>query len=291
MAVDVLLTGAPGVLGREIREILLPNGYRVIACGRTEAADIDAVWDVSVLDAPEPEQDAEVVIHAAARIGSYQQSVSEAIPLFHVNVTGTARVARWCVLRRVKRLVLISSAIVYGEWKDHPKTETDPVRPWSAGPYAVSKWCSEQVAHLVVGSGCELVVLRLASLYGVGYRNGLIQRMLREGRSGREIHVKPPCDDSFDLVHVKDAARAICRAVDAPTSGTWNIGGGSLTSIRELADICALATNSQVVVKESSVTGSRRILNWVDDRRARTDLGHSNSVSLEVGVREIAKSL
>ena len=196
------------------------------------------------------------------------------------------RVVRWAVERGVRDVVLISGAIVYGKWSDAPKTEEDEVAPWIAGPYAVSKWCSEQVAGLLRATTCELTVLRLGSLYGAGYGGGLAQRFLASGRAEGRIALAAPFDDSFGLLHVADAARTIAASVAA--GGLWNVGGG-LVSIRELAAACAAAVSADLELDKVGVPARPgRILNWVDDRRARDALGHANEVSLKAGVAEIA---
>jgi len=232
-----------------------------------------------------------VVVHAAARVGSYQQSLAEADPLFDANVSGSLRVARWCVSEQVERLILISGAIVYGKWSNASKSEDDPVEPWAAGPYAVSKWCSEQVASLVRCAGVELTVLRLSSLYGTGYSSGVVQRFLKEGRETGQISLKPPFDDRFDLLHVSDAARAVERAVGMDRAGLWNVGSGEVTTIQELGEMCAAEVNVPLGCSTEGPTRDARTINWVDDQKARDELGHKNLVPLKSGISEIAKSI
>ena len=229
MAVDVLVTGACGVLGRHIVQTLRDSGREVVASGRVAEPDADVIWDITLKDGPQPNCNPAAVVHAAARVGSYQQPLSEATILFDVNVTGTLRVAQWCVSHQVKRLVLISGAIVYGEWSDSPKNEEAVVNPWLAGPYAVSKWCGEQAASVVRSTAMELTILRLSSLYGPGYESGLIQRLLKQGMETGNINLDPPFDDAFDLLNVHDAAATVERALEAKHAGLWNVGGGGST--------------------------------------------------------------
>ena len=291
MAIDILVTGAAGVLGQQIVGVLRAAGYGVLACGREAAHGVDAGWDISFQDAPEAEVRPRVVVHAAARTGRYGQPLSAALPLFEVNVSGTLRVARWCESQGVERLVLVSGAIVYGRWGDDPKSEKDPADPWAAGPYAVSKWCGEQAASLIMNSDTELAILRLSSLYGPGYQNGLPQRLLRQGRDAHRIDIEPPLDDAFDLLHVYDAAQTVRRAIESERAGLWNVGSGELTTVQDLAEICAEHARVEISVSESFAERPCLILNWVDDGRARGELGHVNSLSLDSGIEMIAEGL
>lgn len=284
--VDVLVTGAAGVLGREIVLALRGGGYTVAASGRTSADGLDTRWDISVENQPTPICSPQVVVHAAARRGPFQQPLRETGPLFDANVTGTMRVAQWCVAQHVPRLVLISGALVYGEWAV-ARSEEDLPQPWLAGPYAVSKWCAEGVASLVKGSGVGLSILRLSSLYGSGYDGGLVQRLLREGRDTGVIKLSPPFDDAFDLLHVSDAARAVQSAVESEHGGVLNVGSGVATSIEQLVELCSVQVGAKVEASSAPSTRPGRTFNWVDVSRARTLLQFAPKVSLEEGVAEV----
>ncbi len=291
MAIGVLVTEAAGALGQRIVHSLRVDGYDVLACGREPGPNVDSYWDVGQSDAPNVDYRPKVVVHAAARVGSFKQAISDADSLIRVNVLGTLRVAHWCVDNDVEHLVLVSGAIVYGEWTDSPKAESAPLNPWLAGPYAVSKLGSEQVAHMVEAAGVSLTVLRLSSLYGIGYSRGLIQRLIREGKRKGSISLSPPFDDAFDLLNLGDAARTVRHAVADRSSGTWNVGGGSLTTIEDLAMMCAASSESKVKISQATDVRSRRILNWVDDAAARTSLHHCNKVEMQSGIEEIAASI
>ena len=291
MAVDVLVTGAAGVLGREITQVLRSADYEVIACGRTPGDQIDARWDISCQDGPQPDCQPAVVVHAAAQTGLYGQAMEGTIAQFDVNVTGTLRVVRWCSERNVKRLILISGAVVYGQWAESPKSESDAVEPWWAGPYAVSKWASEGVASLFAAQGGQVAILRLTSLYGEGYQTGLIPRFIEQATRTGSISLEPPFDDAFDLLHVKDAARAVRSAVANESAARWNVGSGSLVTIHELAKICANQVNASIALSDTAPSRGQRITNWVNDTKARRELGHANSVSLEQGVSEIIQAM
>ena len=284
--VDVLVTGAGGVLGRKIVNLLRPQ-YDVVACGRIPGENIDTVWDISCQDSPMPDCKPQTVVHTAAQIGYYNHPFSDATPLFNANIIGTLRVANWCILQEVKKLIIISGAIVYGEWGRIPKTELDLVKPHAAGAYAVSKWCSEKVSCIVAHVGCGLSILRFSALYGNGYNNGLVQKLLRKGLNQGAIHLEPPCDDAFDLLHVSDAAHAIQHTIENNLTGLWNVGGGKLTTIQELAEICASQVNVRVILSRANSSRKPRIINWVDDGKARNELGHENLISLEMGIADI----
>ena len=280
MAVDVLVTGATGVLGGRVVAALKQTGRKVVACGRTHGPTVDAVWDLSSDAAPIPDCRPTVVVHCAAAKGPFGLPLDEGASCFAVNVLGGVRLAQWCVSQAVAHLVVVSGAIVYGQWLDAPKRESDPVSPAAAGSYALSKWCSEQVIAATVGDHSRLTVLRLSSLYDANYRDHLFERMLKEGRATGQVLVRQPVDDGFDFLAVSDAARTIANVVDRGAGGLWNVGGGGLTTIHQAAVACAAEVGAQLLLAPDRASRPRRILNWVDDRRSRLDVGHQNLASL-----------
>ena len=285
---SILVTGAGGVLGRNLLAFLRARDRTVFASARQDGPKVDLIWDVDVQDRPDPEPQVETVVHVAAKTGSYRGSLIDSDLLFQTNVLGTLRVARWCSERHVQRLVLISGAIVYGQWETSPKTETDAPTPWVAGPYAVSKYCSEQAAMLVEQLGCKLMVLRLSSLYGLEYRASLIHRLLRQGQSKRKIVLSPPVEDAFDLLHVEDAARTIANALEQQRDGIFNVGAGCTVTLLELASLCAEVTDAKLIVTPELKPRAPRIINWVDDAPARAHLDHINCIDLRDAVVSMA---
>lgn len=268
------------MLGSAVATTAEAAGHSVQRCGRKE-------WDVALEAGPKSvEGTPDCVIHCAAVLGGHSMSIGGSDTLANVNVLGAWRVADWCARQGISHLVLISSAIVYGRWDEAPKREIDPVYPWAAGAYAATKWLSEQAVAGVRAAGISLSVLRLSSLYGAGYARGLAQKLLAEGRKHGRIAIERPENDAFHLLHVDDAARTVVQAAERRADGLWNIGGPALVTFAELAQVCAETTNASLHIKDGTAR-ERRILNWIDDTRARSDLGHSPRVGLAEGIGRI----
>ena len=282
----ILVTGAGGVLGRNLVTVLRASDHTVFAATRQSGGNV--LWDLNSSDFPDPDPQVETVVHAAAKRGHYGGELTDADLLFQTNVIGTLRVAQWCSARKVERLILISGAIVYGQWDTHPKSETDTPVPWAAGAYAVSKYGSELAAMLLSQLSCKLTVLRLSSLYGPEYRTSLIHRLLHQGRSEGRILLSPPVDDAFDLLHVDDAVRTMATAVQQPRDGVFNVGGGGTVTLHELATLCAKATGASLMIRKGTQARPPRTINWVDDMRARRHFSHTNRIDLRNGVASIA---
>ena len=287
MALNILVTGANGVLGNALVEELRAAHYEVLATGRNATVGIDARWDVAQDDAPQTTFQPDVVIHNAALTGRLSHSLEFAANLFQVNVEGTRRVAAWCARENIGQVVYISGALVYGSWET-PRREDEMPEPWRAGAYAVTKFCGEQVIRQLEQEKALVTIVRPSSLIGASYENHLIERFAEQGVRGR-IDLSAPFEDAFDLLHVSDAARTIRFAIEKRAKGIWNLGGGELTTLEQLAKLCAAATQAQVFMNAEPPARPRRILNWVQDKAAREFLGHTNQVTLTDTVAEITQ--
>jgi nucleoside-diphosphate-sugar epimerase len=287
MAVDVLVTGGSGALGKEIVRKLRAKGKSVVSCGRS-SADSEVVWDIMTDAGPSTEEIPSVIVHAAARRASLDEKKRDE-EVWNTNVGGTARVVEWGLQRGVKRIVVTSGALVYGDWTSPRREDEDP-NAAAAGYYGLSKWASEQIALTACKLECEVSILRLSSLYGAEYKTGLIRHFLKMAREDGSVRVDPPLDDAFDLLHLRDAASTVAAAVDHKEPGLWNVGGGGLCSLLEIAETCAQVAGATVTQSRRKAKRKARILNWVDDSKARRELGHRNTVSLAEGVREIFES-
>ncbi|MBA2687087.1 MAG: NAD(P)-dependent oxidoreductase [Gemmatimonadaceae bacterium] len=274
-------------MGRTVVAELRARGKTVLACGH-DPESCEATWDVTQADGPTTSEIPHTIVHAAARRASIDEDKRDEA-LWDVNVAGTARVVEWGLQNEVKQIVVISGALVYGSWTE-PRKEDDEPNAALAGYYALSKWASEQIALAACKEKCELAILRLSSLYGAAYKQGLIRHFLAQARDDGRIRVDPPLDDAFDLLHLNDAAATVANAVEFSAKGLWNVGSGGVHSLLEIAETCASVAGATVEQSRRRPRRAARILNWVDDAPARAELGHRNGVPLIDGVREIASS-
>lgn len=148
----VLVTGANGMLGRDLQEALV--GHEVTALGR---ADLD-VTDPEAVDAAVSEHDAVVNCAAYTKVDDAEAHEAEA---YAVNATGPANLAAACA-RRGARLVTISTDYVFDGTATSPYEEDRPRDPLNA--YGRTKAAGEELALQRHPGGTYVV--RTAWLYG-----------------------------------------------------------------------------------------------------------------------------
>jgi dihydroflavonol-4-reductase len=235
----LLVTGGSGFLGSEIvRQAAVagvPTRVLVRRRGSAPAGVDEAIGDV--LD-PASLRDSlagcERVIHAAGLAHGRARRSRE---LERTNVQGTENVLRAAAGAGASRFLLVSSVSVYGEGSRSPRDEDTGCRP--VGPYASSKRAAElRAIELSRELGLDLVVLRLATLYGED-DPGNVGRLIRAVDRGRFVLLGSG-GNSKSLLHREDAARACLEAARRASTGAhvYNVVG-SVAPIEEVVEIVA----------------------------------------------------
>src|SRR6185436_15116422 len=168
---------------------------------------------------------------------------------FDVNVRGTFNVLDACVANKVQRLVWSSSASVYGDAVEEPMTEEHPFN--NRNFYGATKICGEAMARAYhFRYGLEYVGLRYMNVYGPrqDYRGAyiaVIMKMLDAIDRGQGPTILGDGSEAFDFVAVEDCALANVRAMQADsTDSFYNVGTGTRTSLKELAELLLDLTGS-----------------------------------------------
>jgi UDP-glucose 4-epimerase len=254
-----LVTGGAGFIGSHIVRTLLEQGNSVrvldnFSTGRRENleglmsqfnGDCFEVIEGDLRDASRVEESirgVEVVFHEGAFI-SVPQSMEEPQACFDVNITGTSRLLDTARAAGVRRVVLASSAAVYGNVDAYPLVEETLPQPLT--PYAVSKRVKEMYAELFTGSfGLEVVALRYFNVYGPRQRPdsmyaAAVPIFVRRLLDGKPVVVYGDGGQSRDLINVRDVVRANLIASEHSNAPgrIFNICTGIETRLLDLLDV------------------------------------------------------
>jgi len=246
-----LVTGGAGFIGSHLVERLLADGHSVrvldnLSSGRRDLLPEDGfefvegdLRDRAVVETSL--EGIEQVFHLAALI-SVPASTQVPRECYEVNLLGSLQVLQGAVEAGVKRVVLASSAAVYGN-SPSPVSEAATLAPHS--PYAASKLGMEQAAQLFSESfGLPTVCLRFFNVYGPGQAPdsqyaAVIPAFIKAGLAGQPMPIHGDGQQRRDFLFVADAVKACLLAASwgDPKAGVFNISGGGSVSIRELAGI------------------------------------------------------
>jgi len=212
---------------------------------------------------------------------------------FDVNIRGTFNVLEACVARGVKRLVLSSSASVYGDAVSEPMDESHPFE--NRNFYGATKIAGEAMARAFAHRyQLPLVGLRYMNVYGprqdyLGAYIAVIMKMLDAIDRGEGPTIFGDGSEAFDFVAVEDCAAANLCAMRADTTDRfYNVGTGIRTSLRELAEILLTLTGCDKPIKFASRSQATLVRNRIGcPKRARAEIGFEARINLEEGLRRL----
>jgi UDP-glucose 4-epimerase len=184
----------------------------------------------------------EVVLHHAAVV-SPQLSIAEPQLAHDVNLTGTLNVLVAARDAGVRRVVVASSAAVYGNLPLSPKVETQPLQPLS--PYGVHKLASEAycpVWHALYG--LETVALRYFNVFGPnqdpnGEYAAVIPRFISTVLANDRPVIYGDGEQSRDFIYIDNVVEINLLAATLPAAAgqVLNVGMGSSVTLNQLVEM------------------------------------------------------
>jgi UDP-glucose 4-epimerase len=286
---SAVVLGAGGFLGAAVAAELAAQGVALTTVGRRPARHgppLDIEVDLLELDLEPLCEQADVVFHLAGS-GDVPRTLREPLADLRANTQTTlALLDAARRLRQPPRIVLASSAAVYGESRQVPMAETHPLAPIS--PYGVSKLAAEH--YLAVFNrlfGVPGLAVRPFSVYGPGQRKLVVHDLAQRILAGEDpLTIAAPADLTRDFVFVADAAAAIvalARAAPAQAE-PYNLASGRGTSLRELADALLEASGSDAGVQFVGERAPGNPSHWYGDAAKAAALGVTFDTTLRDGL-------
>lgn len=239
----------------------------------------------------------ETVIHTAGLIGG-----KVANPIYsglQINIMGTINVAEAVRLTGVRRLVHISTFGIYDRRKGEPNPIDEDFRRGPGEAYGNSKVAKELILEAYQRLfGFELIVLRLANVYGVGHFAGgsgggqMVQTMLQTGIRGGVAKIPQESARDFEYVYYKDLGRALEKAATTPLQepATVNIGTGVVVKFDGLVALAEkLLPKLQVEILPGQRSRSAKQPMVIE--KARQILGWTPEYDIEAGFKDYIEEL
>lgn len=274
----VLVTGGAGFIGSHLIEhfqgkaevIVLDNfrsGHRRNLAGLQHTLIEGSILDRAQLD--EAMRGVDQVYHLAAMI-SVPESMLKPRECVDLNALGTLHVLEAAEAAKVGKVVLASSAAVYGDNPTVPKVET--MLPEPKSPYAVTKLDGEYYLDLFRRErGLATTSLRFFNVFGPRQDPkspyaAAVPIFIEKAVKGEPIGIFGDGEQTRDFIYVKDIIGALTFAANnQEMGGVFNVGYGRKMTVKSLAeDIIRL-------------TGSTSVLEYLPNRPG--DIKHSMASS------------
>jgi ADP-L-glycero-D-manno-heptose 6-epimerase len=189
------------------------------------------------------------------------------------------------------RIIYASSAATYGAATE-ASVESSGAAP--ANVYAFSKVIMDNIARNAAAEspGWIIVGLRYFNVYGPreahkGVPASMVYHLSQQMKAGQRPRIFKHGEQKRDFVYVKDVVDGTIRALDAQTSGIYNLGSGEARSFNELIDVLnkCLGINFQPEYFDNPHVHYQNFTQ-ADLTSSRKSLGYEPKFPLEDGVRD-----
>ena len=211
----VLVTGASGIIGKQLSQDLLLLGAKEIVCTsriRRTSSNKRIIWKKVDLTSEDETQEVvkgcSVIFHLA---GIKYDSVSDsAVSSYELNVLITSNIMKSAAVHKAKKIIFTSSSLVYGKPKKLPVPESHELRPISS--YAKSKLsCEKILLEFASKYPLKIVIARCCNIYGGKHEPETVMgRIIESIRKKNRIELYH-LNTIRDFIHLNDVAEGLIR--------------------------------------------------------------------------------
>lgn len=302
----ILVTGGAGFIGSEVVKQLLEKGYRV------RVAD-----DLSKKEAKVPEEceflkldltskktalaamdGVDFCIHLAAKIGGIGYFHKYPANILSENNKMYSAVFEAAVAKKIKRIIYLSSSMVFESTRYFPSHEEDLVRiPPPVSAYGFSKLVGEWYCHAFKDElGLNYTIIRPFNAYGINEAPGeeigyahVIPDLIKKILSGQyPLELLGNGKQTRCFTHVSDIARGIIMAMESKSAENedFNIGSEKEIEMINLAKLLWAKCKKEKPFKVKYVAGFKydikkrvpssskaaKILGWKQKKNLKKEL-------------------
>jgi len=302
-----LVTGGLGFIGTKIIEKLSNDGHKVVCVDNKDTYDIipksqlekliawrTRNWDTKntqIIEGDVLDRDVclkafktnpDIVIHLA----SYPRAkIVDENPILGIpKVIGTTTNLLWHASKfNTKKFVYISSSMVYGDFADGTREESN-TKPTNI--YGEAKLTGERLTKLFAKrDGLNYVIVRPSGVFGPGdLPDRVVSKFFDKAIKNQTITLHNG-ENKVDFTYRQDAAYGIIKAATSEVANTsFNITAGNATSLRTLAETIIDITGSKSEVQDIGMHKLYPLRGTLNINRARDLLDYSPQFSLRQGL-------
>lgn len=294
----VLITGVAGFLGRHAARQFARAGWRVVGVdlATPENAQLSAGTLYRRMELPSAglgellrAVPPDACVHCAGR-ASVPASMEDPAADFRDHTVLTFELLETLRTGAPQcRLLLLSSAAVYGNPASLPVAETHRTAPLS--PYGYHKLQCEMLCEEFTRLyALPTTIVRIFSAYGPGLRRQIVWDICERALGGGAASLPGTGRESHDLIHCRDIAHALVLLADkgGAAADVYNLASGEETTSAALADmlLSALLIEARPVFDDRATPGSPLSLR-ADVGKIRA-LGFAPTIGLDQGLRSVA---
>ena len=249
-----LVIGGSGFIGRNIIELLNKNGHYTVSYDITKKdnnANDHITGNISDYDKLNSSmKDIDYVFNLAA-VTSPPEFEDINSNGYEINIMGTYDIFKAASNNNVKKVLLASSSVVYGNI--NVPVKEDMVTNAYPNLYAVTKYTNEITARsFSLLRHLDSVYLRYFNTYGIGENrkgtySSISHKFIEDLKNKKTPVIFGDGTQRRDFIYIKDNARASVLAMEkGKTGAAYNIGTGVSTDFNTIYEIIKEEMNSRI---------------------------------------------
>ena len=296
----ILITGGAGFIGSHIADILIQNNYKVIiadnlSTGKKENINTKAsfynidIKNYNDLEAVFQNNKIEYIIHLSAQV-SVPNSIRNPINDANENIIATLNIIELSKKYNIKKIIVSSSAAVYGIPKKLPIDELHTTIPISY--YGLSKLTMEK--YLIL-SNLNYIICRFSNVYGPRQtphgEAGVVSIFMDNAINNKDLNIFGDGKQTRDFIYVEDIAKIFLFFIEKNISNEiLNISTNNSININELANTIISISKSNIKINylekrdgdiDDSILDNKKLLNLIN----------INFTTIDEGLKKLLKTL
>lgn len=293
----ILVTGGAGFIGSHLVDALVEKRANVIVVDNLSTGKHDYVnpkakfYEMDMNDPGFEEVFKKECPEIVYMLG-FNTNVPESVknPVFDSwSIIGSLRTLEFAKRYGIKKVIFCSTSFVYGNTKNLPTKETEPVIP--DNPYIISKFAVENYLQFYGRTyGLDYVIFRFATTYGPRQVGGAMADYIRSIYAGKQAAIYGDGNKTRDYTYVGDVVRANLMALDYKANDKilpiFNLSNNKETSLNILyKKIANLLGRPDAEPEYNSDRPGEMMRSRLDNTKAIEHLGWKPVVSFDDGLK------
>lgn len=278
------MTGTAGFTGRYLLRHAKARNHEIVAL-KSDITDPQALerelCRIETCDA---------VVHLAA---ISHVAIGETLDYYRVNVIGTSNVLMACMKMRSppKRVLVASSANIYGNTKNSPVSESTPPAP--VNDYASSKLAMEFMAQ-TFRDKVDLILVRPFNYTGPGQATTfLIPKLVRHFRDREPVIKLGNLDVAREYNDVNWVCNTYLDFLESTTTGVFNVCSGVAHELKTVVETLQRLTGHSIRIDVDPLLVRRNEIKalYGDPQKMQTALGTKANIMQQSPLSQLLESM